>query len=69
VRVMLCARRTWGSMMAGAVINVNEVIEGHVGLELDCLDRIYLNAYVNKLQVEGQVSLSGSLCKRDPRCC
>ena len=25
-------------------------------LLLDCLDRIYLNAYVNKLQTEGQVA-------------
>ena len=42
--------------MAGTVINVNEVLEGHVSLELDCLDRVYLNAYVNRLQVEGQVA-------------
>ena len=42
--------------MANAVINVNEVLEGHVSLDLECLDRIYLNAYVNKLQVEGQVA-------------
>ncbi len=35
--------------------NVNEVLEGHVVLDLECLDRIYLNAYVPTLQVGGQV--------------
>ncbi len=43
-------------MARAAVVNINDVLEGHVRLELDCLDRIYLNAYVNKLQVEGQVA-------------
>jgi hypothetical protein len=38
------------------VANINDVLDGHVSLELDCLDRIYLNAYVNKLQVQGQVA-------------
>jgi hypothetical protein len=37
------------------VFNVNDVLEGHVVLDLDCLDRIYLNGYVPKLQVGGQV--------------
>ena len=31
------------------------MLEGHVVLGLDCLDRIYLNGYVPKLQVGGQV--------------
>ena len=35
--------------------NVNEVLDGHVVLDLECLDRIYLNAYVPTLQVGGQV--------------
>jgi hypothetical protein len=38
-----------------AVGNVNEILDGHVVLDLECLDRIYLNAYVPKLQVGGQV--------------
>ena len=42
--------------MPAVVINVNDVLDGHVSLELDCLDRIYLNAYVNKLQTAGQVA-------------
>ena len=35
--------------------NVNEMLDGHVVLDLECLDRIYLNAYVPTLQVSGQV--------------
>jgi hypothetical protein len=37
------------------VPNVNELLDGHVMLDLECLDRIYLNAYVPNLQVGGQV--------------
>ena len=36
--------------------NVNEVLEGHVALEVESVDRLYLNAYVAKLQVPGQVA-------------
>ena len=35
--------------------NINDVLDGHVGLDLHCIDRLYLNAYVPKLQVSGQV--------------
>jgi hypothetical protein len=35
--------------------NINEVLDGHVGLDLECIDRLYLNAYVPNLQVSGQV--------------
>jgi hypothetical protein len=38
-----------------AVMTVNDVLDGHVGLDLECLDRIYLNGYVPNLQVSGQV--------------
>ena len=38
-----------------AVVTVNDVLDGHVGLDLECLDRIYLNGYVPNLQVGGQV--------------
>lgn len=37
------------------VVDINDVLEGHVALDLECLDRIYLNAYVPNLQVGGQV--------------
>jgi hypothetical protein len=39
-----------------SVTNINEVLEGHVGLDLACIDRLYLNAYVPNLQVGGQVA-------------
>ena len=39
----------------GSVTNINEVLEGHVALEVECVDRLYLNAYVPNLQVGGQV--------------
>lgn len=42
-------------MGVSGVINLNEVLEGHVELRLDCLDRIYLNGYVPRLQTSGQV--------------
>jgi hypothetical protein len=35
--------------------NVNDLLAGHVTLDLECLDRVYLNAYVPTLQVPGQV--------------
>ena len=38
-----------------SVTNINDVLDGHVGLDLDCIDRLYLNAYVPSLQVGGQV--------------
>lgn len=41
--------------MAGSVVTLNELLAGHVGLSIECLDRIYLNGYVPNLQVGGQV--------------
>ena len=38
-----------------ATVTVNDVLDGHVILDLECLDRIYLNGYVPNLQVGGQV--------------
>ena len=35
--------------------NINDVLDGHVVLEVHCADRLLLNAYVPKLQVGGQV--------------
>lgn len=39
------------------VTNINEVLDGHVALEVSCIDRLYLNAYVPNLQVPGQVAM------------
>ena len=38
-----------------ATVTVNDVLDGHIGLDIECLDRIYLNGYVPNLQVGGQV--------------
>ncbi|MGH8925144.1 MAG: hypothetical protein ACRDWA_10985 [Acidimicrobiia bacterium] len=38
-----------------AVTNINDVLDGHTALEVECVDRIYLNAYLPGLQVGGQV--------------
>jgi hypothetical protein len=37
------------------VVTVPELLDGHTMLDIECLDRIYLNGYVPKLQVGGQV--------------
>ena len=41
--------------MGARIVTVNEVLGGHVALDIECLDRIYLNAYVPILQSSGQV--------------
>ena len=41
--------------MGARVVTVNEVLGGHVKLGIECLDRVYLNAYVPILQSSGQV--------------
>jgi hypothetical protein len=38
------------------VVTVEEVLDGHVTLEIESLDRIYLNLYVPTLQVSGQAA-------------
>jgi hypothetical protein len=51
-----------------SVANINEVLDGHVALEIECVDRLYLSAYVPKLQVGGQVVrfITGHLGKPIP---
>ncbi len=36
-------------------VTVNDVLDGHVKLDLECLDRLYLHGYPGPLQVGGQV--------------
>lgn len=36
-------------------VTVNDLLDGHVALDVECLDRVYLNGYVPNLQVGGQV--------------
>ncbi|HSU35638.1 MAG TPA: hypothetical protein VLJ88_08255 [Propionibacteriaceae bacterium] len=38
------------------VLTVTGLLDGHVALDVECLDRLYLNGYVPKLQVSGQVA-------------
>src|SRR5450759_2478979 len=38
-----------------ASLTVNDLLDGHVALDVECMDRIYLNGYVPNLQVGGQV--------------
>ena len=44
-----------GQAVAMATVTVNDLLDGHVVLDIECLDRIYLNGYVPNLQVGGQV--------------
>src|SRR5690349_10525085 len=41
--------------MAQRPVTTADILCGHVELDLECLDRIYLNGYVRNLQVGGQV--------------
>src|SRR5213594_10300 len=41
--------------MVQRVVTVNDVLDGHVALDIECLDRIYLNVYVPILQTSAQV--------------
>ena len=35
--------------------NINDLLRDHVTLEVECLDRIYLNGYIPSLQIPGQL--------------
>ena len=54
--------------MAATTLRVSDLLDGHVVLDVQCLDRIYLNAYVPILQTSSQVVafLSGHLGSRSP---
>jgi hypothetical protein len=41
--------------MTQRIVTVNDILDGHVLLDIECLDRVYLNAYVPILQSSGQV--------------
>jgi hypothetical protein len=36
-------------------VTVNDVLDGHVKLDIQCLDRLYLHGYLGRLQVSGQL--------------
>ena len=54
--------------MAQRTVTVNDLLDGHVLLDIECLDRIYLNAYIPILQSSGQVVafMTQHLCKPIP---
>jgi len=35
--------------------NINDLLRDHVTLQVECLDRIYLNGYIPNLQIPGQL--------------
>ena len=37
------------------MVTAAEMVAGHVRLDISCLDRLYLNGYLNKLQTPGGV--------------
>ena len=39
--------------MARRPVTVNDILDGHVSLDVECLDRLYLNGYVPRLQTSG----------------
>jgi len=42
-------------IMREVPVTVNDVLDGHVRLDLECLDRVYLHGYLGRLQVSGQL--------------
>jgi hypothetical protein len=36
-------------------VTENDLLDGHVALDIECMDRLYLNGYVPNLQVGGQI--------------
>ena len=60
--------RGWRCPVAASVVTVNDLLDGQVSLDVECLDRVYLNLYVPTLQVGGQVvSFCGIVAIRSPR--
>ncbi len=49
------ARDAMAAANAAGTPTISQILDGHVTLEVECLDRIYLTAYVPVLQVGGQV--------------
>jgi hypothetical protein len=51
------------AVVVARVVTVNDLLDGHVALDIQCLDRVYLSAYVPRLQSSAQVVafLSGHL--------
>jgi hypothetical protein len=42
------------------MINLNDILRDHVTLEVECIDRLYLNAYMPGLQTSGALGVCPS---------
>ena len=49
--------------MSARTVTVNEVLGGHAVLDIECLDRVYLNAYVPIFSMIAGDGIG------QPRCC
>ena len=49
------ARQAGLAASRSRVVSVPDLLDGQLGLDLEFLDRVYLNGYVPNLQVGGQV--------------
>jgi hypothetical protein len=36
-------------------VDINEILRDHVTLDIQCIDRIYLNGYIPTMQTSGQL--------------
>ena len=43
------------AVAGSVVVTASDMVAGHVRLDISCLDRVYLNGYVAKLQTPGGV--------------
>jgi hypothetical protein len=55
LRVMTVERHEPPAAAGSAVVTAADMVAGHVTLDVSCLDRLYLNGYVAKLQTAGGV--------------
>ena len=42
-------------MTETAEVDINEILKDHVTLDIQCIDRIYLNGYIPTMQTSGQL--------------
>ena len=51
----LCGRASWRPVQAIVPVTVNDALDRHVPIDLECLDRLCLYGHLGQLQVGGQV--------------
>jgi hypothetical protein len=42
-------------MTEATEVDINEILKDHVTLDIQCIDRIYLNGYIPTMQTSGQL--------------